>query len=214
MEITWYGHSCFRMIERGMASVVTDPYNHESVGYSPLKLRATIATISHEADGHNYIEAIKPKPRVLDGPGEYEIGGVFITAVQTNGKRRKGDEKRNILFVFDFDGINIAHLGDIRKVPSQSQVEALGTVDVLLVPVGGGGGLNAAKAAEVVSLLEPGIVIPMHYQTKDGKIKLDPLDKFLKEMGISEFESDESIKVSKSSIPTETKVVVLDYAQN
>ncbi len=214
MEITWYGHSCFRLIERGMASVVTDPYNHEHVGYSPLKLRSTIATISHEAEGHNYIDAIKPQPRVLNGPGEYEIGGVFITAVETNGKKRKDGEMRNLLFVFDFDSVNVAHLGDINRVPSQSQVEALGTVDVLLVPVGGGGGLNAAKAAEVVSLLEPGIVIPMHYETKAGKIQLDPLDKFLKEMGISEIETESSLKITKTSIPTETKVVVLNYASS
>ena len=94
---------------------------------------------------------------------------------------------------------------------SQSQVEALGTVNIALVPVGAGNGLNAAKAAEVVSLLEPGIVIPMHFSTPASKIKLDTLDKFIKEMGLSNYEPEPSLKITKSAIPTETKVVVLDY---
>jgi L-ascorbate metabolism protein UlaG (beta-lactamase superfamily) len=100
----------------------------------------------------------------------------------------------------------------LRQVPTQAEVEALGTVNVVLIPVGGGGGLNAAKAAEVVSLLEPNIVIPMHYATKGAKIALDSLDKFLKEMGLhGHDESLPALKVSKSGLPDETKVVVLEY---
>jgi L-ascorbate metabolism protein UlaG (beta-lactamase superfamily) len=209
MEITWYGLSCFRLTERGLASVVTDPYDHSAVGFSPLKLRGNIVTISHAAPGHNYESAVKSKQRVISGPGEYEIGGVFITAVQTNGKKREKSKLRNTLYVFDYNGITVAHLGDLSRVPSQAQVEALGNVDVALVPVGGGRGLNAAKAAEVVSLIEPGIVIPMHYGTPDCKIKLNPLDKFLKEMGLGDVEPQPSIKITRSSIPTETKVEVL-----
>ncbi len=213
MEITWYGHSCFRLTERGYATVVTDPYDHTAIGYGPLKLRGNIVSVSHEAPGHNNVAAVKTKPWEIRGPGEYEIGGVFITAVQTNGRKRSKDEKRNILCVFDYNGVTVAHLGNIRRVPSQSQIEALGTVDIALIPVGGGGSLNAAKAAEVVSLLEPGIVIPMHYATPDCKIKLDSLDKFLKEMGLSNIDPLPALKVSRSSIPSETRVVVLDCRQ-
>ena len=212
MEITWYGHSCFRLTERLMATVVTDPYDHTNIGYSPLKLKADIVTVSHDASGHNYTKAVKGTSHVIEGPGEYEIGGVFITAVQTNGHDKdNGDELRNTLYVFDYDGITIAHLGDLRRVPSQKEVETLGAVNVALVPVGDGGGLNAAKAAEVISLLEPNIVIPMHYATKDGKLKLDSLDKFLKEMGLSNTETEPSLKVTRSGLPQETRVVVLEY---
>jgi L-ascorbate metabolism protein UlaG (beta-lactamase superfamily) len=210
MEITWYGLSCFRLTERGLATVVTDPYDHTVVGFSPLKLRGDIVTISHDVPGHNFESAVRPKQRVIDGPGEYEIGGVFITSVQTNGKKRAKNELRNILNVFDYNGITVAHLGDLGRVPSQAQVERLGNVDVALVPVGGGRGLNAAKAAEVVSLIEPGIVIPMHYSMPECKLKLNPLDKFTKEMGLSQVEPQPSIKVIRSSIPTETRVVVLE----
>lgn len=211
MEITWYGLSCFRLTERGMASVVTDPYDHTVVGYEPLKLKADIVTISHAAPGHDNAGAVKGKSHVITGPGEYEIGGVFITGIHTTSGKKTPDEARNTLYVFDFDGVNIAHLGDLRQVPSQTEIEALGNVHVALVPVGGGGGLIAAKAIEVISLLEPGIVIPMHYSTNGSKLQLAPVSKFLREMGLAEVQPQPSLKVSKSSIPEETQVVLLAY---
>jgi len=211
MEITWYGLSCFRLTERGLATVVTDPYNHEITGYPPLKLRADIVTISHDAPGHNFTAGVKGYSRLITGPGEFEIGGVFITGVQTNGHKRSADEPRNTLYVFDYNGVNIAHLGDLRRVPSQTEIEALGTVHVALVPVGGGGGLNAAKAAEVISLLEPGYVIPMHFSTPGCELKLAPLSKFLKEMGLGSVDAQPSLKVTSSSVPDETRVVVLNH---
>ncbi len=215
MEIVWYGHSCFRLTERNMATVVTDPYDHNAAGYEPLKLKADIVTVSHDAPGHNYVSAVKGKMRVITGPGEYEMGGVFITAVQTNGHSKRTDEEpRNTLYVFDYDGITVAHLGDLRRVPTQMEIEALGTVNVALVPVGGGGGLSAAKAAEVVSVIEPGIVVPMHYGTPDSLIKLAPLSKFLKEMGLGSVDAVDSLKLSRGSMPEETRVVVLNYARS
>jgi L-ascorbate metabolism protein UlaG (beta-lactamase superfamily) len=215
MEITWYGHSCFRLTERGLSSVVTDPFDHRVAGFEPLKLRGEIVSISHDAPGHNFLSGVKNKAYVITGPGEYEIGGVFITGVQTNGhKKRDTDEPRNTLYVFDFDGVTVAHLGDLQRIPSQAEVEALGNVHVALVPVGGGGGLNAAKAVEIISLLEPGIVIPMHYGTPASAIKLAPVGKFLKEMGLGEIAPQPSLKVTRSAIPEETRVVVLDYERS
>lgn len=215
MEITWYGHSCFRLTERGLATIVTDPFDSNVIGYEPLKLKADIVTVSHHAPGHDYVQAVKGYRHLIDGPGEYEIGGVFITGVQTDGYGKKNtDRPRNTLYVFDYMGLNIAHLGDLHTVPSQTEIEALGTVHVVLIPVGGGQGLNAAKAAEVVSLLEPNLVIPMHYRTPAVKLALDPLEKFLKEMGLHDAERLPSLKVTKASLPEETKVIVLDYQKS
>ena len=216
MEITWYGHSCFRLMERNMATVVTDPFDSKTIGYSPLKLKADIVTVSHEASGHNHTDVIKGASHTITGPGEFEIGGVFITGVQTDGvggssKRKTKGPVRNTLYVFDYDGITVCHLGDLEQVPTQTQIEALGTVNVALVPVGGGGGLNAAKAAEVISLIEPNIVVPMHYATPAAKVTLDSLNKFLKEMGLGKQEAQPSLKVSRSGLPEETHVVVLNY---
>jgi L-ascorbate metabolism protein UlaG (beta-lactamase superfamily) len=212
MEITWYGHSCFRLTDRGLATVVTDPYDNRTAGYEALKLRADIVTISHDAPGHNFSASVKGFSHLITGPGEFEIGNVFVTGIQTNGHSKTSeDDPKNTLYVFDYEGVSIAHLGDLRRVPSQTEIEALGTVDVALVPVGGGGGLNAAKAAEVVSLLEPGYVIPMHFATPASALKLAPLSKFLKEMGLDSVEPQPSLKVTSSTVPEETKVVVLSY---
>jgi len=211
MEITWYGLSCFRLAERGLASVVTDPFDHRVTGYEPLKLKADIVTISHDAPGHNNAAAVRGKSHVLSGPGEYEIGGVFITGVQTNGTPKKsGEEPRNTLYVFDYTGVTVAHLGDLRRVPSQTEIEALGNVHIALVPVGGGGGLSVTKAVEVISLLEPGIVIPMHYHTPGSALKLGPVSKFLKEIGVANSEMQGTLKVTRSSIPDETRVILLN----
>jgi L-ascorbate metabolism protein UlaG (beta-lactamase superfamily) len=215
MEITWYGHSCFRLAERSMATVVTDPFDSTVTGYEALKLKADIVTVSHDTPGHSYVSAVKGKSHVLTGPGEYEIGGVFITGVQTNGySKRASDEPRNTLYVFDYNGVTVAHLGDLRRVPSQTEIEALGTVHVALVPVGGGGGLNASKAAEVVSLLEPGIVIPMHFGTPASLLKLAPLNKFLKEMGLAKVDQQDLLKITQATVPEETRVVVLNYMRS
>ncbi|WP_322805710.1 MBL fold metallo-hydrolase [Thermanaerothrix sp.] len=213
MEITWYGHSCFRITERNLATVVTDPYDHRAVGYAPLKLKADIVTVSHSAPGHNYLAAVKGEPYVITGPGEYEIGGVFITGLQTNGMGKKStDEPRNTLYLIEYNGINVLHLGNLNRVPTQAEVESLGPVHIVLVPVGGGSTLNAAKAAEVISLLEPNIVIPMHYATPESTVKLDGLNKFLKAMGLNEVAPQPALKVnSVNALPEETQVVVLEY---
>lgn len=215
MEITWHGHSCFRITERGMASVVTDPYDPAVVGIDPGKLRADVVTVSCDHPAHNHLNAIRGKAFEITVPGEYEIGGVFITGVRINGKGRKtaADVVRNTVYVIDYNGLTVAHLGELNSVPSQTEVEGLGEVKIALVPIGGGASLNAAQAAEVIRLLEPGIAIPMHYGMSKSLIKLDPLSKFLKEMGLTSIETEESIKLqSSASLPEEVRVVVLDLS--
>jgi L-ascorbate metabolism protein UlaG (beta-lactamase superfamily) len=205
MEITWYGHSCFRLAERGYATIATDPFD-SSLGYEVPRIKADIVTVSHEAPGHNHVNAVKGA-REIRGPGEYEIGSVFITGISTSrfegaAKKRKDDSQnhRNTLYLFDYNGVTVCHLGDLSGVPTQTQIESLGTVGIALVPVGGGGGLNAAQAAEVISLIEPSIVIPMHYRTGVSTVKLDPLSKFLKEMGLGNLKPQDGLKVTKSQL--------------
>lgn len=213
MELNWFGHSCFRISDRGTATVVCDPYDSAEVGYEPLKLKADIVTISHRLPSHNDIKAIKGDAYVIDGPGEYEIGGVFVTGLQIDRRKNNGkDQPVNTLYLIDYFGITIVHLGNMMHVPTQTEVESLGPVHIALVPVGAGGALNATKASEVISLFEPNIVIPMHYATANSKAELEPIGKFLKVMGLSEVETLPSLKVSKSdALPEETQVVVLDY---
>lgn len=210
MDIVWYGHSCFRIMERGMASIVMDPFDSDVIGLEPLKLKADIVTVSHDMPGHNFVSGVKSTSHTIASPGEYEIGGVFITGVRTDrGNAKNG---KNLLFHFDLDGVKVAHFGDLTQLPTQAEIEALGDVNVALVPVGGGNSLNAAKAAELIAMIEPNIVIPMHYELPGLLVKLDPLTKFMKEMGIAEFQSESSLKVTKSSLSEETKVIVMNVS--
>ena len=210
MEIVWYGLSCFRMSERRMATVVTDPYD-KSLGLPEPKLKADVVTVSHDAPGHNNVKAVKGKRRVISGPGEFEIGDVFIIGIPMAPKKNKEKNARlNMIFVYDYHGLTVAHLGDLAYVPSQSQIEHLGAVDIAMVPVGGGKALTPSQAAEIISLIEPSIVIPMHYKTDSVKLKLGKVDRFLSEMGITKQEPLPELKVSKSSLSPETQVVLLD----
>ena len=209
MDITWYGHACFRIREKGVA-IVTDPYSKE-IGYALPRIRADVVTVSHAHKGHSYARGFRGSPRVLQHPGEYEVGGVFITGVPTFHDAKKGTERgQNIAFLFDFDGLTVCHLGDLGHVLTQNQVELLDGINVLLTPVGGISTVTAAKAAEVVSQLEPNIVIPIHYRTPGSSRKLGSVSRFLKAMGVEESSRQEGLKVSKSGLPEETQVVLLD----
>lgn len=213
MEITWYGQTCFRLSERGLASVVTDPYPPET-GLTFPRARADVVTVSYCDDQCRYTSGTRGPFKVLDGPGEYEIGNVFITGIPSFADDKRGAQRgRNTIFTFDFDGLTVCHLGNLGHVPTQSQVEGLGTVNILLVPVGGGGSLTPARASEVISLFEPGVVVPMHYKIRGLKANLGTLDRFLKEMGLETVDSQETLKVTKTSVSEETQVVVLEPRQ-
>jgi L-ascorbate metabolism protein UlaG (beta-lactamase superfamily) len=211
MEITWYGHACFRITERGLATVVTDPFDSKVIGYEPLKLKADILTVSQNTPGHNHIGSVKGEPYTITGPGEFEIGSVFITGVQTNGHSKKETDPRNTLFVFDYNNITVAHLGNINRVPTQTEIEALGNVKIALVPVGGS--FASEKLSEVLSMLEPNIIIPMMYKTSGSQTSLDSLEDFLQARGVEKMpDAQPSYQIkTNGSLPDETKVVVLEY---
>jgi L-ascorbate metabolism protein UlaG (beta-lactamase superfamily) len=212
MDITWYGHACFRLSERGVV-IVTDPPS-DDLGYKRPRIRADVVTISHDHPGHNNRVGFRGGPKFFDGPGEYEVKGVFVTGIATYHDGRNGAVRGgNNVFLFDFDGLAVCHLGDLGHVPTQTQVEALSDVDVLLIPVGGVHTIDAAKAADVISLIEPRLAIPMHYKTPVEKARLHQVDKFLKEMGSTPMPPQPELRVTKSSLPNETQVVLLDYSR-
>lgn len=212
MEIDWFGHSCFRMRTREV-TVVNDPYE-KSIGLSLPRPRADIVTISHNHPGHDNTQGVRGEPKVIEGPGEYEIRGAFITGVRTFHDKRSGrDRGKNTAYIITLDGLNVCHLGDLGFVPTQTQAEDFGNIDILLVPVGGVSTINASEAAEVISLFEPMIAIPMHHRVPDLAFKLDPLDKFVKEMGLKKADTVESLKVTKDNLPKETQVVFLEMKQ-
>ena len=208
MELTWLAHSCFRLRSRE-AVVVTDPPGKDwgSMG----ALQADIVTVSHRHEGHGNVAAITGQPLVVDRPGEYEIRDVAIRGIGTYHDAERGERLgKNIIFLMELEGITVCHLGDLGHLPTASQTEELGNIDVLLVPVGGGSTIDAPKAAETVSLLTPKMVIPMHFQDPRVRTDLEPLDRFLKEMGVTEAAPQQRLNLAKSNLPAETHVVVLE----
>lgn len=208
MDISWYGLSCFRLTERNKTTVITDPYSPQ-MGIEPAgTMKTDVVTISHDAPGHNDLSLIKGDPYTLSTPGEYEIGGTFITGLPLH-HAREDDLRYNVGYLVNYDGLTVFHAGDLAYVPDQSVVEEMGEVNVLLLPVGGGGALNASLASEVVSLIEPSYIIPMHYALPQLPLDLEPVDRFLKAMGVSNVQEEEILKISSSSLPEQPQVVLL-----
>lgn len=210
MEITWLGHSCFR-IKGSHATIITDPYSPD-LGYSLGKPTARIVTVSHEHPGHSYIQGVGGQPKVVSRPGEYEINDVLIIGVATFHDKEEGRKRgKNTVYLMEMDEIAVCHLGDLGHVLTSGQVEELGNVDVLLLPVGGVSTINAPVAAEVVRQLEPKAVIPMHYKTPALSWELEPVERFLKEIGAKQVSSQPKLSLSKSNLPLTTQVFLLDY---
>jgi L-ascorbate metabolism protein UlaG (beta-lactamase superfamily) len=210
MEINWLGHSCFR-IKGSHATVITDPYSPE-LGYSLGKPTADIVTVSHQHPGHSYVQGIGGEPKQVAGPGEYEISSVLIIGITTYHDKEGGKKKgKNTIYLIQIDEVAICHLGDLGHVLTNEQVEEMENVDILLLPAGGISTIDAPLAAEVVRQLEPKVVVPMHYKTEALKRELDPVDRFLKEMGVKEIESQPKLSFSKANLPISTQVFLLDY---
>ncbi len=210
MEIKWLGHSCFSIKEKGK-TIITDPYGPE-LGYSPLKQSADIVTVSHFHPGHSFVEGIDNDPRQIITPGEYEMGGFFITGVSTFHDNENGEVRgKNTVFLLELGNVLVCHLGDLGHRLTPQLLEEIGPVDVLFLPVGEGSTFSVNLAVETVRAMEPRIVIPMHYKTEALNRELETVDAFLKKMGTKEIEAKPSISLSQSSLPSNTEVIILSY---
>ena len=210
MNISWLGHSCFR-IKGSQATVITDPYA-PTLGYSLGKPTANIVTVSHQHPGHSYVQGIDGDARLVAGPGEYEISGVLIIGIATFHDEDKGEKRgKNTVYLMEIDDVSVCHLGDLGHVLTSEQMEELDNVDVLLLPLGGVSTIDAPTAAEVVRQLKPAVVVPMHYKTEALNRELEPVERFFKEMGIEEVNSQPKLSLTKSSLPATMQVFLLDY---
>jgi len=211
MIITWQGHSCFKIQDKigpDGVTLVTDPFNKET-GLKVPNFEADIITISHDHKDHNNAEALRGKPFLIDSAGEFDFKGVLVEGIDSYHDDKKGAERgANIMYRIEIDDISVAHLGDLGDILDNAQLEKLVGTDVLLIPVGGKYTLDAKKAVEVISQIEPRIVIPMHYKTKDLKYDLDSVDKFIKELGLTPT-YEEKLKISKKDLPSEDMELVI-----
>ena len=214
MDITWLGHACFRLRGRDV-TILTDPYEGDDWGYPPLAATADVVTISNEHPHHAGLSGVSGTPRVLRGPGEYEIGGALIWGVRT--PRRSSQDgltsTRNTAYVIQLEELTICHLGDLAEGSlSAEQLTRLKDSAVLLVPIGGHCTINAAQAAQVIAQIEPKLIVPMHYATDEtrGRLDLDDISRFCREMGASDAAPRPRLSVTATSLPNEPTVVLLE----
>jgi len=216
-DIQYLGHSCFRL--RGRDGIVLcDPFDR-SVGLDIGRPTAQIVTVSHAHPDHANLAAVKPmRERVfaIDGPGEYEVSGVMIAGVRTFHDKRKGAELgNNTVYVIHLDDVVFCHLGDLGHELTTHQIDEIGNVDVLFIPVGGGETIGPSEAVSVISQIEPRIVIPMHYAMPGQRSftsDLAPLEKFTHEIGMKEFVEEEKVTITSTSLPSEdeqTRFVIM-----
>lgn len=213
MYITWLGQSCFKLQDKigsDGVTLVTDPYS-DDIGLKMPRFEADIVTVSHSHHDHNNIGALRGNPFIIDTAGEYETRGVFVEGVEAWHDAAEGKERgKNIIYRIEMEDISITHLGDLGHILDAKQLEKLEGTDILLIPVGGKYTINAAKAVEVISQIEPRIIIPMHYKVPGLKIDLDGVEKFIKELGLKP-RQEEKLKISKKDLPQEDmELVVLE----
>jgi L-ascorbate metabolism protein UlaG (beta-lactamase superfamily) len=179
MKVQWFGQSAFLLVSDSGLRVITDPYD-PVIGYGEINEEADVVTISHEHRDHNYTKSLKGNPVVLNGAGTHETNGVEFRGIATSHDKNQGKERgNNTIFCFAVDGVRVCHLGDLGHALAKPEIEAIGWVDLLLVPVGGFYTIDDSEATEIAAALNPRITIPMHYKTEKGGQVLAPVDKFL-----------------------------------
>ncbi len=215
MQIVWHGQSCFQITtqkeKNHLVNIVIDPFD-EKTGLRFPKLAADIVLVSHSHYDHNNIKAVSGNPFVIDGPGEYDVKGVFVQGIDSYHDFSLGKERgSNTIYIIETDDMRICHLGDLgQKELISEQVEEIGDIDILMLPIGGLYTISAKEAVEIMSQIEPRITIPMHYAIPKLKVKLDGLDKFLKIIGIKTIEPQNKLTIKKKDISEgEAKIIVL-----
>ena len=211
MLITWHGQSCFKIQSKNHEeiNVVCDPFD-KTVGLKVPRMQADILTISHDHFDHNNRDAVKGDSFIIDGPGEYEVKGVYIYGISSwHNTKDEEDRGPNTIYRFEIEEMSLVHLGDLGHNLTNQQLERLQNVDILFIPVGGVYTINGKKAVEVINQIEPRIVIPMHYKIPNLKVKVDGIDKFCKEFGVCPTERLDKYRITKKDLPQEETRVVL-----
>ncbi len=207
MDITWLGHSCFRLHDADMV-VVTDPYP-TSVGLRIDNRPASVVTVSNSHPNHNHVESIEGDPKVFSNPGEYEYNGVTARGVMTPLADGQPQEERNVAFSIEIGAINICHLGDISMPMTTRMIDELKPIDVVLVPTGGHCTLDMDQIYQTLQDLDAKIVIPMHYKTEGIHVDVDPIDNFVRRMGLDEIQAQPRLVVTSANLGTDMRVVLM-----
>ncbi|MBI2038507.1 MAG: MBL fold metallo-hydrolase [Candidatus Nealsonbacteria bacterium] len=211
MQMFWKGQSCFQILA-GQIKIVIDPFSEEA-GLRLPKLEADVLLITHTHEDHNNIKAVGGSPFLIQGPGEYEVKGVYVKGIPSFHDDKEGKERgNNTIYMIEVEDLKICHLGDLgQKELTKEQMEEIGEIDVLMLPVGGIYTISAKEALNIMSQVEPKVTIPMHYALPKLKYKLEGVDKFLKILGIKSIAPEEKLTIKKKDMSEEeARVVVLN----
>ncbi len=208
MDITWYGYSCFRITERGHTTVLTDPCQ-PALDLAQRGLKADLVTVSHERAGRQ-VDDIRGEKYVIATPGEYEIGELFVSGIPLHvHDAETGEARHNIAYHFEYpNGLNFLHLGALRQMPAESVIEQLDEVHALLLPIGGSA-LSGDQLADLINMIEPSYVVPMHPPAVNTEAFETALDGFLKAMGVANVESQETLRVTATGLSEQTQILCL-----
>lgn len=211
MTISWYGHSCFRITNQGgHLTVITDPFE-KKIGLNPPRGSADVVIVSHDHFDHNNTKAIGGEPFIIDGPGEYETKGVSINGISSFHDEKKGEERgQNTIYLIEMDNIRVCHMGDFgQEKLSDRQLESIGQVDVLIIPVGGNYTIDGVQAAKIAKQIEPSLIIPMHYKIPGLTADIVGPEKFLKEMGANGIKPVDKLTFKKRDLDDKEAEVIL-----
>lgn len=208
MTISWYGHSCFK-IEVKEGSILTDPFSKD-IGLKPPRIKDDLVLVTHQHYDHNNVEDAPPQAMLINGPGEYEKNGIYIKGILSYHDKQQGKERGlNTIYILKAEDIKICHLGDFGQDKFEGhQLDDIGDVDILMIPVGGKYTIDYKEAVELIGLIEPKIIIPMHYKVKGLDVDIESEDKFVKELGLTP-EKVDKFKIVKKNLPVEEMKLVL-----
>lgn len=214
MQIIWQGHACFQIAatpaKNSQIRIVIDPYSEE-IGFKLPKLEADIVLSTHSHYDHNNVKAVSGSPFIIEGPGEYEVKGVFVQGVPSWHDEKEGSLRgSNTIYTIDVEDLRLCHLGDFGQTELTSeQLEKIGDVDILMIPVGGVYTVDAKGALKIMSQIEPKITLPMHYALPKLKVKIEGVDKFLKAVGVKRLEPEAKLSIKKKDLSEEEAKIVL-----
>ena len=206
MDITWHGHSATRLVS-GDVTLLVDPYPH-----APGVLEADVVAITNDGSNHSSSDTVRGGPRIIDGPGQYEVLGYNVTGIGTALSEAESERKINTVYVIRAEGIAVCHLGVLKTRPTARQLEALGSIDVLIAPAGGGRALPPGAVAELINVMSPGIVVPVHYGREGSDDDLAPVSTLLGHLSVSGPDPQNRLSVTRTNLPRETRIILLQQS--
>jgi len=211
MRVKWLGHACFLITSRDRLTVITDPYAvGGGINYSPIKETADIVSVSHGHDDHSNVSAVKGKPEVVRSDGIKTAKGIQFRGVSTHHDEAQGGQRGpNTVICFTIDDIKLCHLGDLGHVLSREQINEIGSVDILFVPVGGFFTIGASVADQVCDQLGPKVIVPMHFKTSKCAYPIADVKGFLKgKRNVRRIDNSE-VDFEAEKLPAITEIVLL-----